>query len=170
MDISGTIFSLLYFRFALCLHSASASFRACNQAENGCLALANSLRLRLASRGRCAHGLRPSKQCSEFGRQRLMLHGCVLTSFRHAPILLYVLCPAHPPSIMYLLSLTLSIVARALAPAVKGNTSYGMAFSLTACSPPEKSIFSVTARELLYRKLSLTVSAGKNLPFPCLRP
>jgi len=71
---------------------------------------------------------------------------------------------------MYLLSLTLSIVARALAPAVKGNTSYGMAFSLKACSPPEKSIFSVTARELLYRKLSLTVSAAKNLPFPCLRP
>ena len=78
--------------------------------------------------------------------------------------------PAHPPSIRYLLSLTLSIVARALAPAVKGNTSYGMAFSLTACSPPEKSIFSVTARELLYRKLSLTVSAGKKSSFSLPTP
>jgi len=67
MDVSNTIFSLRYFLASLSAsirpppHSGSATKR-----KNGCLALANSLRLRLASRGRCAHGLRPSKRCSEF--------------------------------------------------------------------------------------------------------
>jgi len=68
------------FRFALYLHSACASFRVGNQAD-GCLALANSLRSRFASRGRFVHKLRRSKRCSEFGRKTPHTSQRVLTSF-----------------------------------------------------------------------------------------
>jgi hypothetical protein len=72
---------------------------------------------------------------------------------------------------MYLLSLTLSIVARAAAPAVKGNTSYGMGFGPAGLPAHRKRVFfSVTARERLQQKLSLTVSAGKKSSFSLPAP